>query len=158
MSGGLRTGRRLGIDWGSVRIGVAACDPRATVVTPVTTVPGNAAAMDALVELVEEYEPVEIIVGLPRSLSGDDGPAAKRISNYAAVLARRIAPIPVRFVDERLTTVTAAQTLRQQGRSSRQQREVIDQVAAMTILEHALESERLTGQPPGELVSWEEQP
>lgn len=151
-----RTGRRLGIDWGTVRIGVAACDPLGTVATPVTTVPGDARTIDRLVDLVAEYEPIEVIVGLPRSLSGAEGPAASTIRVHAASLARAITPVPVRFVDERLTTVSAAQALHASGRTARQQRAVIDQVAAVTILEHALHSERQTGNPPGTLVIEEE--
>lgn len=148
-----RIGRRLGIDWGSARIGVASCDPAGSVATPVRTVPGDARALDVLAELVAEYEPIEVIVGLPRSLDGGEGPAARRIRGYAASLAGAIGGTPVRFVDERLTTVTAAGALRRAGRSSRQQRAVIDQVAAVTILEQALEIERQTGQPPGPLVT-----
>ena len=77
-----------------------------------------------------------------RSLDGGEGPSAARIRGYAVSFARVVSPVPVRFVDERLTTVTAANALRASGRSARHQRSVIDQVAAVTILEHALETER----------------
>ena len=156
MTSGFRAGRRLGIDWGSVRIGVASCDPQGMIATPVTTVPGDADAQKRLVELVEEYEPIEVIVGLPRSLDGGEGPSAARIRGYAVSFAQAVSPIPVRLVDERLTTVTAANALRASGRSARHQRSVIDQVAAVTILEHALDTERQTGAPPGHLVTEEE--
>lgn len=147
----MRTGVRLGIDWGDARIGVAACDARATLAFPVETVPGNPRSLDRLAELVAEYEPVEVVVGLPRSLSGGEGPAAAKVRQHAAALAERIGPVRLRFLDERLTTVSAARTLSGQGRPARKQRAVIDQVAAVTILEQALEIERRTGDAPGEL-------
>ncbi len=107
----MRAGVRLGLDWGEARIGVAACDPAGTLAYPVATVPAGPAAEQALLALVEEYQPMEIVVGLPRSLSGGEGPAAVRIRSAATALvvdllrpARR--PVPVRLVDERLTTVT----------------------------------------------------
>lgn len=156
MSDGFRIGRRLGIDWGSVRIGVASCDPQGIIATPVTTVPGSARSIDELVALVEEYEPIEVVIGLPRSLRGGEGPSAQRIRSHAVSFAQAVGDIPVRFVDERLTTVSAANVLRASGRSERNQRSVIDQVAAVTILEHALEIERQTGGPPGPLVTEEE--
>ncbi|WP_245630548.1 Holliday junction resolvase RuvX [Granulicoccus phenolivorans] len=146
---GLRPGVRLALDWGDARIGVAACDSAGILAYPVETVAGGSQALARLTALVAEYEPIEVVIGLPRSLRGGEGPAAKKIRRNAASLARRISPIRVRFVDERFTTVEAARTLTEQGRTARQQRRVIDQVAAVTILEQALETERSTGQPPG---------
>ncbi|NNG19093.1 Holliday junction resolvase RuvX [Naumannella sp. ID2617S] len=148
----MRRGVRLALDWGDARIGVAACDPAGTLAYPVETVPGNRHSLDRIVALVGEYEPFEVVVGLPRSLSGGEGPAAIRIRGHAAALAERLGEVQVRLLDERLTTVSAARTLAQRGRSARQQRAVIDQVAAVTILEQALEAERRTGLPPGELL------
>lgn len=149
---GLRPGVRLALDWGEARIGVAACDAGGVLAYPVETVPADKVAIDRLAALVAEYEPLEVIIGLPRSLHGGEGPAAKRIRRHAVALARRIVPVRVRFIDERLTTVTAARTLSDRGRKARDQRSVIDQVAAATILEHALDSERRTGLAPGELL------
>ena len=145
-----RPGVRLGLDWGDARIGVAACDAQGVLAYPVETVKSGKLALDRLAALVVEYEPMEVILGLPRSLQGGEGPAAKRIRRHAVSLARRIGPVPVRFLDERLTTVTAARTLSERGRKAHQQRSVIDQVAAVTILEHALDTERRTGSAPGE--------
>jgi putative Holliday junction resolvase len=147
---GPRPGVRLALDWGDARIGVAACDSGAVLAYPVETVAADRAALDRLAALVVEREPVEVIIGLPRSLHGGEGPAAKRIRRHAVSLARRISPVQVRFIDERLTTVTAARTLSGRGRKARDQRSVIDQVAAVTILEHALNTERRTGLAPGE--------
>lgn len=147
---GLRPGVRLALDWGDARIGVAACDAGGVLAYPVETIPADRSALDRLAALVAEHEPVEVILGLPRSLHGGEGPAAKKIRRHAVSLARRIAPIQVRLIDERLTTVTAARTLSGRGRKTRDQRSVIDQVAAVTILEHALDTERRTGLAPGE--------
>lgn len=157
VGGGFRAGVRLGLDWGEARIGVAACDPAGTLAYPLTTVAAGAGATAAVVDLVREHEPLEVILGLPRSLSGREGPAATRIRVAAeqlrAALAAAGVPVAVRLVDERLTTVSAARQLRAAGRRARQQRAVIDSAAATGILEHALAVERAGGTPPGELVS-----
>lgn len=158
----LRRGVRLGLDLGQVRIGVAASDRDGIMASPVTTVPAGDqtlgptdAALPKLLAVVTEYEPFEVVVGLPRSLSGAEGPAAAKIRKQADALARALVPYgaSVRLVDERFTTTTAARQLHQAGRKAKQQRSVIDQVAAVGILEHALETERRTGEPPGELVT-----
>ncbi|MFC5803812.1 Holliday junction resolvase RuvX [Streptomyces formicae] len=150
----MRRGRRLAIDVGDARIGVASCDPDGVLATPVETVPGRdvPAAHRRLRQLVEEYEPIEVVVGLPRSLSGGEGPAAAKVRAFTQELARGVAPVPVRLVDERMTTVTAGQGLRASGVKSRKGRSVIDQAAAVIILQNALESERVSGNPPGESV------
>lgn len=147
---GFRPGVRLGIDWGDARIGVAACDPRGVLAYPVEAVKADQDAEGRLAELVAEYEPFEILVGLPRSLDGTEGPAARKIRKHARSLAKRIRGVRVRFLDERLTTVSATRALNERGRSTREQRAVIDQVAAVTILEHGLDIERRTGSAPGE--------
>ncbi|RFU84252.1 Holliday junction resolvase RuvX [Streptomyces triticagri] len=151
---GFRRGRRLALDVGDARIGVASCDPDGVLATPVETVPGRdvPAAHRRLRQLVEEYEPIEVVVGLPRSLSGGEGPAAAKVRAFTQELARGIAPVPVRLVDERMTTVTASQNLRASGVKSKKGRSVIDQAAAVVILRHALESERASGKAPGEGV------
>lgn len=150
----MRRGRRLAIDVGDARIGVASCDPDGVLATPVETVPGRdaPAAHRRLKQLVEEYEPIEVVVGLPRSLSGKEGPAAVKVRAFTQELARSIAPVPVRLVDERMTTVTASQGLRASGVKSKKGRSVIDQAAAVVILQSALESERASGEAPGEGV------
>ncbi|MCP9959695.1 MULTISPECIES: Holliday junction resolvase RuvX [Streptomyces] len=151
---GLRRGRRLAVDVGDARIGVASCDPDGVLATPVETVPGRdvPAAHRRLRQLVEEYEPIEVVLGLPRSLNGREGPAATKVRAFAGELARGIAPVPVRLVDERMTTVSATQGLRASGVKAKKGRSVIDQAAAVIILQNALESERLSGNPPGEGV------
>ncbi|MEU1178278.1 Holliday junction resolvase RuvX [Streptomyces sp. SS7] len=150
----MRRGRRLAIDVGDARIGVASCDPDGILATPVETVPGRdlPAAHRRLRQLVEEYEPIEVVVGLPRSLKGGEGPAAVKVRGFAQELAKGIAPVSVRLVDERMTTVTASQGLRASGVKAKKGRSVIDQAAAVIILQQALESERVSGKAPGEGV------
>ena len=134
-------GRRLGIDVGSVRIGVASSDPDGVLATPVETVARSAkthpeaADVTRIAELCQEYEAVEIIVGLPRTLRGERGKAADLAVRFAKVVARRIPDVPVRLADERLTTVSAARGLQESGVSAKSQRSVIDQAAAVAILQ-----------------------
>ena len=148
----MRFGTRLGIDPGDARIGVARSDPSGFLATPVETVRTGRGDVRRLAQLVLELEAVEVVVGLPRSLSGAEGPAAVKVREFAARLARRVAPTPVRLCDERLTTVSAESILRDQGRHGAKRRAVVDQAAAVLILQTALDTERLRGQPPGEIV------
>jgi putative Holliday junction resolvase len=150
----MRTGVRIAVDAGSVRIGVAASDPAGVLATPVTVLRRDRRHrrdLDELATLVAERDAVEVLVGLPRSLSGQDGPAAVIAREYAAELAARVAPVEVRLVDERLTTVEASRGLREAGVRSKAARSVVDAAAAVVILQHALDSERATGDRPGEL-------
>jgi putative Holliday junction resolvase len=140
------------VDLGEVRIGVAACDADGMLAFPVGMVRAGADEIAGLLAVVREYAPIEVLVGLPRSMAGGEGPAAVRARERAGRLAGAVG-IPVRLVDERLSTVTAAQRLRDGGRKAKEQREVIDAAAAAAILEHALSLERARGHPPGELVS-----
>ncbi len=153
-SGGIRRGRRLAVDVGDARIGVASCDPDGILATPVETVPGRdvPAAQRRLAALVGEYEPIEVVVGLPTSLNGTEGPAAVKVRAFAFAVAKIIAPVPVRLVDERMSTVTATQGLRASGVRAKKGRSVVDQAAAVVILQSALEAERVSGIPPGENV------
>ena len=148
----MRRGVRLGIDPGDARIGVASSDPSGFLATPVETVRRGGGDVRRLAQLVVEREAVEVVVGLPRSLSGAEGPAAEKVRVFAARLARRVAPVPVRLCDERLTTVSAESILREQGRRGAKRRAVVDQAAAVLILQTALDTERLLGEPPGEIV------
>ncbi|WP_113964364.1 Holliday junction resolvase RuvX [Mycobacterium shimoidei] len=144
-------GRRLGIDVGSVRIGVAACDPDGILATPVETVrrDRSGAHLRRLAELATELDVVEVIVGLPRTLADRSGSAARDAIELADLLARRIAPIPVRLADERLTTVSAQRSLRAAGVRAKGQRGVIDQAAAVAILQGWLDLRRAV--LPGEV-------
>jgi putative Holliday junction resolvase len=138
-------GRRLGIDVGSVRIGVAGSDPDGILATPVETVRRDRSGghLRRLAQLVREMQAVEVVVGLPRTLADRSGPAAHDAIELAERLAERIAPTPVRLADERLTTVTAQRSLRDAGLRSRAQRAVIDQAAAVAILQGWLDQRRV---------------
>ncbi|HEX4786956.1 MAG TPA: Holliday junction resolvase RuvX [Actinospica sp.] len=151
----MRAGRRLGVDVGAVRVGVAVCDPEGLLATPVETVAAGDGDIARLAELAAEYGVVEAVVGLPRSLSGAEGRAAAKARAFAARLVGKIHPIPVRLVDERLTTVTATRGLRESGVRGRKSRAVVDQAAAVVILQNALDAERISGRAPGTLVDLE---
>lgn len=147
-----RRGVRLALDWGDARIGVAACDRDGLLAYPLDTVQAGPDELVRLGAIIAEQEPLEVVVGLPRSMSGADGPAARKVRERAAALAGTVA-VPVRLVDERLTTVTASRRLREGGKRAKQQRSVIDAAAAAAILEQAVALERSRGEAPGELVS-----
>lgn len=148
----MRTGARLGVDVGDVRIGVAVSDPAGLLATPVETVRAGDGALERLSALAYEHEVVEVVVGLPRSLAGGLGPAARKVTAYAELLADAVAPIPVRLVDERMSTMTADAALSSQGRRGTRKRAVIDQAAAVVILQSALDTERTSGTAPGQTV------
>jgi putative holliday junction resolvase len=148
----MRDGVRLGIDVGDVRIGVARCDPAGLVASPLETVARGAGDLARIRAIAAEEEAVEVVVGLPRSLSGREGPAAVKVRAFARDLAHELGPLPVRLCDERLSTVSAEATLRERGIKGRKRRGVVDQAAAVVILQNALDTERGTGMPPGELV------
>lgn len=141
MSGLVPRGRRLAVDVGSVRIGVASCDPDGMLATPVETVARASDGRDLtrIAELVIEYEAVEVIVGLPTTLRGEHGAAADAATDFGARIAKRVDPVPVVFHDERLTTVAATAMLRASGRSTRSHKAVIDQAAAVAILQSWLD-------------------
>ncbi|MTD59264.1 Holliday junction resolvase RuvX [Amycolatopsis pithecellobii] len=131
-------GRRLAVDVGSVRVGVALSDPAPVLATPLVTLSRDAHSdsdLDQLARLVTEHEVVEVIVGLPRTLADRHGAAAENSVAYAGKLAARVQPVPVRLADERLTTVSAARMLSQRGVKGRKQRAVVDQAAAVEILQ-----------------------
>jgi putative holliday junction resolvase len=151
----VRPGVRVGVDVGSVRVGVARTDPSALVATPVETVARDTrggADLDRIAQIVRDAAAVEVVVGLPRTLRGDEGSAAASARQYATAIARLVTPVPVRLVDERLSTVSAHRTLRDAGVRGRRHRPVVDQVAAVVILQSALDAERASGREPGILV------
>jgi putative holliday junction resolvase len=140
-------GRRLGVDVGSVRIGVAISDPDAILATPVETVAREQRKksdrhLRRLAVLVSENGIVEVVVGLPRTLKDRAGSAVQDALDIADALATLIAPIPVRLADERMTTVSAQRSLREAGVRAKNQRAVIDQAAAVAILQSWLDQRR----------------
>jgi len=149
---GLRPGVRIGVDVGSVRIGVARTDPAAILAVPVETVPRGDADLARIAEIVAEQDAVEVVVGLPLGMSGRPGPAAAAARAFAGALAGVVAPVPVRLVDERLSTVAATRAMRAAGRSDKSSRRVVDQAAAVEIVQYAVDTERATGHAPGLVV------
>lgn len=138
-------GRRLGVDVGTVRIGVAVSDPDGILATPVETVrrESRGAHLRRLAELADELQVVEVVVGLPRTLANRAGSSAKDAVELADALARRLDPVPVRLADERLTTVSATRSLREAGIRAKNQRAKIDQAAAVAILQGWLDQRRI---------------
>jgi putative holliday junction resolvase len=137
-------GRRLGVDVGSVRVGVAISDPDGLLATPLVTLRRDAqdrTDLARLVELTGEYSVVEIVVGLPTTLAGRSGPAADAAQAYASEL-RVLVDVPVTMVDERLSTVSAERTLAARGVRRRRRRAVVDQAAAVVILQGHLDALR----------------
>jgi len=151
-SAAVRTGVRLGVDVGSVRVGVARSDPDGVLASPLEVIPHGRGDMDRLAGIVARHDALEVIVGLPTTLAGREGPAAAGARQVASALAARISPVPVRLFDERFTTTTAHAVLRQSGKNSRARRPMVDQAAAAVLLQGALDAERAMGRPPGELV------
>lgn len=152
MTSGVR-GRRLGIDVGSVRIGVALSDPDGVLATPLVTVARDNSGAGAtgtdvttIAGLVAEHEVTEVVVGLPRTLAGAEGPAAEAARAFVAQLESALLEgartVPIQLSDERLTTVVATRQLRERGVRGRKQRSVVDQAAAVAILQGWLDSRR----------------
>lgn len=137
-------GRRLGVDVGTVRIGVSVSDPDGILATPVETVRRDPRGghLRRLARLANEFEVVEVVVGLPRTLANRAGASAADAVALADALAGRLDPVPVRLTDERLTTVSAARSLREAGVSAKDQRGKIDQAAAVAILQGWLDQRR----------------
>lgn len=150
----MREGVRLGVDVGTVRIGVARSDRSGLLASPLDTVTRSADGGDVarIAALAVEWEAVEVVVGLPLALSGRRTASTQDAVGFAARLAAAVT-VDVRLVDERLSTVTAQHALQAGGRNARQQRAVVDRSAAAVILQHALDTERSSGRPAGELVA-----
>jgi putative holliday junction resolvase len=149
----MRQGVRLAVDAGSVRIGVARSDPDGILASPLAVVRSGPGALDELARLAAGADAIEVVVGLPTSLSGRDGAAAATARSFAADLAGRIRPVPVRLFDERFTTAQAHEALRRGGKDTRARREIVDAAAAAVLLQAALDAERATGRPPGQPVT-----
>lgn len=136
------SGVRIGVDVGTVRVGVAASDPGGILATPVTTLqrdPDHHRDIEELALIIVERQAVEVAVGLPRTLKGRDSTSTADARRYAAQLGDRVAPVPVVLVDERLTSVQANRVLTQQRVPARSRRSVVDQIAAVEILQNRLD-------------------
>ncbi|MGO1397540.1 MAG: Holliday junction resolvase RuvX [Brevibacterium yomogidense] len=147
---GFRRGRRIALDVGSVRVGVASCDPDGILATPLEVVrrDDDATAVSRIAALVAEQSALEIVAGRPRSLDGSDRAAVGAAEDFLRAVAAAV-DVPIRLVDERFTTVQAHGVLQSAGRNSRQRREIVDAVAAVLILQAALDTEKSGGSPAG---------
>lgn len=148
---------RLAIDWGKARIGVAAARSGTTFAFPVETVTADKGSLDRLVELAEEYEADVIYIGFPLTLDGRRSHAAQWVLDRTRLLAARIGAEKLRLVDERMSTASASRSLGAAGRTQKASRAVIDQAAAVEILQHALDLERATGGLAGHSLNLEEE-
>ncbi|MFI2562663.1 Holliday junction resolvase RuvX [Paenarthrobacter sp. NPDC018779] len=152
-------GIKLGVDVGTVRVGLAICDPDGILATPFKTVGRDAkknSDIRVVVKQVAELGAVQVVVGLPRTMKGEERASARMASEYAELLADALLhaemDVPVNLVDERLTTVTAHRNLHEAGMSSKNHRKVVDQVAAAGILQHAIDMQRARGTDVGRRV------
>jgi len=125
-----------------VRLGVAVSDPDGILATPLVTVRRDDDDLRKLAQIVAEHEVVEVVVGLPVTLAGTEGLAAVDAREYAQALTRVIAPVPVRLADERMSTVVASRRLAERGVRGKRQRAVVDQAAAVEILQSWLDTQR----------------
>ncbi len=153
-------GIKLGVDVGTVRVGVAICDRDAILATPYKTLDRNAkknSDVRVIASLVQELGAVQVIVGLPRTMKGEEHASARMATEYAELLVAELAgrglDVPVNLVDERLSSVTAHRNLHEAGMSSRNHRKVVDQVAAAGILQHAIDMQKARGTDVGSRVS-----
>lgn len=153
----IRRGVRVGVDVGTVRIGVARTDPEGILSIPVETLQraDDGSELDRLIEIIREFLAIEVVVGLPRHLKGGEGISAKGARRYARRISQKVPEVRVCMIDERLSSHQAHERLRMSGLSEKHHRPVIDQVAAQIILETALEHERMSGRPPGTTINME---
>jgi len=154
---GFRRGVRLGVDVGKARVGVARCDRDGLLAVPVETVPRSEAAPARVAALAADYEAFEVVVGLPISLSGNETASTADARAFATAV-QAASGLPVRLVDERLSTVSAHAALRNSGRSQRSSRSIVDQVAAVVLLQQAIDVEKSTGIPTGDMLPESQEP
>ena len=142
----MRPGRRIAFDYGQVRIGVAVSDVSGLIATPIATLLAQSDGLrEELSRFFTEYEPIYIVIGQPRHLSGAQSATMESVSKFGELIAS-ISQAPIHFVDERLSTVFAARTLRASGKNAKEAKSLIAAMAAVSILESALERERIAGQ------------
>lgn len=147
----MRSGRRLAVDVGKVRVGLAISDFHGILASPLQNVARQADDSETIrliLAATEDQDLLEVYVGLPVSMSGNATASTDDAVLIANLLTSAI-EVPVRMIDERLTTVSASAALRSSGKNSKDGRKVIDQIAATMILEQALAIEKNTGREPG---------
>ncbi len=148
----LRLGRRIGIDFGVARIGVAVSTVDAILCSPLETVKNNDEAIARVLELISEQDPIEVYVGLPLNLQGERTQSTDLAIAFAKLLLDA-GVANLRMVDERMSTRAAQSQLHASGKNSRQSKGVIDAAAATLILESAIAFEKSTGIFPGQTLA-----
>jgi putative Holliday junction resolvase len=134
----MERGRRIAFDYGDARIGVAICDPDGILATPLPFLDsGKPKVMRDVAALFEEYSPIAIYLGLPKHLSGSEGEAVEKVREFASKISE-ISPVPIVFIDERMSTVGAQKKLQEAGKNSKESRSLIDSMSAVAILESGL--------------------
>lgn len=137
----MERGRRIALDYGDARIGVAICDPDGILATPLPFLDSkHPKLINHIAELFAEYEPIAIYLGEPKHLSGGEGVAVAKVREFAAILQEKFS-LPLIFIDERLSTVDAQRRLKEAGKNSRDSKVLIDSMAAVAILESGLARE-----------------
>lgn len=144
----MRTGIRIACDVGSSRIGLARSDPGGLLAVPLDAIPAGEDAVDRVAAVVHEWDALEVYVGLPLHLSGEESPSSTMARAWGRSLAER-SGVTVRLIDERLSTVQAQRALQASGRTTRESRSLVDSASAVMVLQAALDGERATGTPPG---------
>jgi putative Holliday junction resolvase len=138
----MQRGRRIAFDYGDVRIGVAVSDPDSILSSPLTTLKATEKNLSSqILQIITEIEPVTIYVGRPSLLSGNDGVATEKATEFVALL-RTITQVPIELIDERMSTISASRNLREAGRSAKESKDAIDMAAAVAILEFAIDIEK----------------
>jgi len=138
----MQRGRRIAFDYGDVRIGVAVSDPDSILSSPLTTLKATDKNLSSQIsQIITEIEPVTIYVGRPSLLSGNDGVATEKATEFVSLL-RTITHVPIELIDERMSTISASRNLREAGRSAKESKDAIDMAAAVAILEFAIDIEK----------------
>jgi putative Holliday junction resolvase len=138
----MQRGRRIAFDYGDVRIGVAVSDPDSILSSPLTTLKATDKNLSSQIsQIITEIEPVTIYVGRPSLLSGNDGVATEKATEFVSLL-RTITHVPIELIDERMSTISASRNLREAGRSAKESKDAIDMAAAVAILEFAIDLEK----------------
>jgi putative Holliday junction resolvase len=138
----MQRGRRIAFDYGDVRIGVAVSDPESILSSPLTTLKATDKNLSSQIsQIITEIEPVTIYVGRPSLLSGNDGVATEKATEFVSLL-RTITHVPIELIDERMSTISASRNLREAGRSAKESKDAIDMAAAVAILEFAIDIEK----------------
>jgi putative holliday junction resolvase len=142
----------VGVDYGTVRIGLAKSDEARSIAFPFTTVARGTSDEAGVVAALAALDGVEVeafVLGLPLTLDGDEGQSARKVRRFGAILAEK-SGLPVHYVDERLSSAAASRHLREMGMDEKAQRGLLDERAAALILETYLGSIRK--------VTWEGDP